>query len=123
MEKTQYSTSRFSIIENSGREFINMNQVVRLMADGSCTWVYLQCGRKVLTTKNLGYYDSILPKPIEKFENTFFRIHYKHIINLSGMENYNSREKYIKIIDGNTLPIAQRRVSDFCKMLKSFNLY
>ena len=123
MEANQYETSRFSIVENSGREFINISEVVRLMADGSCTWVYLQNGRKILTTKNLGYYNDILPKPIDKFENTFFRIHYKHIINLSGLSNYNSREKYIKIIDGQTLPIAQRRVSSFCKMLKSFNLY
>jgi len=113
----------FALIESDGRRFIDLNTVIRLYADGTCTWVYLNSDQKILTTKNLGYYDKRLPKPIEQFHNSFFRIHHSHLINLSYIQKLNNKSKSLIIQTGETIPIAQRRFASFKKTLSHYKLY
>ncbi len=113
----------FSIVKKDGREFVNLDHVVRLQSEGNCSWVFLQDGRSFLTTRNLGYYQKLLPKSKQKLQNSFFRIHHQHLINLSYISGYNSREKYIQLKPEIKLPVAQRRVKDFLSVLNCFSLY
>lgn len=123
--KIEYTVNNhlFAIIESYGRSYVNLSDVVRLVADGSCTWVFFRSGDKIITTKNLGYYEELLPHPQKNMDNTFFRTHHKHLINLSFMKKYNSKEKYVCLIGDERIPVAQRRITSFTAMLKQFGLY
>jgi len=122
LDENNNTTGLLSLVKSDGREFIPIHKVVRLEADGSCTWIYFSDGRKVMTTKNLGHYERILPKPHVKFKNTFFRLHHGHVINLSYLISYNNREKYVLVSSGDRIPVAQRRQSRFSRMMKAHYL-
>ena len=113
----------FAIIEKDGRSFVEISKVVRLLADGTYTWVVFDDGRKILTTKNLGYYEKILPHPENTLANKFFRVHHKHLINLSYMQKYCRKNKTIRLQTGDDIIIAQRRVKMFTSMLRDFSLF
>ena len=113
----------FAIIETYGRSYVDLSEVVCLTADGTCCWIHLADGRKTLTTKNLGYYKTILPASGSSSKNTFFRIHHKHIVNLRFLRQYNRREKQIRLATDLVLPVAQRRLSSFHEVLKNLSLY
>lgn len=113
---------QIAISHHDGREFIPIDQIVRCLADGACTWFFLVNGRKMLSSKNLGEYEKILPKPNGNFKNRFFRIHYSHIVNLTHIQKFNRREKYVTMKDNNKIPIAQRRGSQFTEILQKMKL-
>jgi len=113
----------FAIIESDGRRFVNLSEVIRLYADGTCTWIYLINGEKVLATKNLGYYEKILSLRENYTQNYFFRVHHSHLINLNHITKYNQREKNLKITSGDIIPIAQRRCKSFKNILTQLLLY
>ena len=113
----------FAIIEHDGRSFVKISNVVQLIAEGACTWVVFQDGNKILTTKNIGYYERVLPNPENSIQNKFYRIHHKHLINLSYMKKYSRVEKTIYLLTNERIPIAQRRTKEFTSMLRSFGLY
>lgn len=120
---TESTNGLFSIIESDGRSFIELSKVVRFIADGGCAWVIFKNGEKVLTTRNIGYYEKILPAPDVTLNNSFYRTHHKHLINLSFMKKYNSKRKLILLQTHDQIPLAQRRAKGFTAMLKRFSLY
>jgi len=113
---------QIAITHADGREFIPVHQIVYCMADGACTWFYLESGRKVISSKNLGEYEKILPKPIGQSSDCFFRIHYRYLINLSYIYKYNNLEKYVEMKEGSKITIAHRRGPKFSEILKKMNL-
>jgi len=122
LENKNTELQQIAIPLKDGREFIPVEQITGCEADGSCTWINLESGRKILSSKNLGEYEKLLPKPDTKFKNRFFRVHYKHIINLSSIKKFNRGEKYIELNDGSKISIAQRRVSSFSDVLREMGL-
>ena len=113
---------QIAIPMRDGREFFPIDQIVSCEADGSCTWIQLEAGRKVLSSKNLGEYEKILPKPEAQFKNRFFRVHYSYIVNLSSILKFNRREKYVELKDGRKISIAQRRITPFSDVLRKMGL-
>ena len=113
----------FAIIETYGRSYVDLSEVVCLTADGTCSWIALMDGRRVLTTKNLGYYQSILPKVGDSSKNAFFRIHHKHIVNLRFLEKYDRRFMQVIIRPDISVPIAQRRLKSFKNALQELCSY
>ncbi len=113
----------FPIVELDGRSFVQLSQVVRLIADGACSWVFFENGKKIITTKNLGYYEKILPRPDGTLNNKFFRVHHKHLVNLSYMRKYNKREQVIYLNTNDIIPISQRKSKEFKDLLRSLSLY
>ena len=124
MNQLSYIGSQlFSIIRSDGREFVKLSEVIRLKSDGNCTWVYLTDGRKILTSKNLGFYQNLLPLPEDHLQNTFFRVHHQHLINLGFIASFNAKKKSLSFLNGDQLPIAQRRLRAFITVLQKFHLY
>ncbi|MEO1413021.1 MAG: LytTR family DNA-binding domain-containing protein [Bacteroidota bacterium] len=113
---------QIAITQQDGREFIPVANITRCQADGACTWFYLVDGRRLLSSKNLGEYEKILPSPQGNYQNCFFRSHYGHLINLSQIKRLNRREKYVELKNGQRVPIAQRRAPRFSEILKQMNL-
>ena len=113
---------KIAIPAKEGREYIQISDIVRLEADGSATWLFLSDGRKIISSKNLGEYEKLLPSEEEATEHFFLRIHHGDIINFSYIHKLNKQDNCFELNDGTIKNIAQRKRSTTMKILKKRNL-
>lgn len=94
-------------------ELIPMSEIIFCQADGKYTNFFLLNGKKIMSSRNLGEYSSLLDP------NYFFRIHHSYIINIRHIANISKKEGYFcEFSNGIILPVAKRRQEDFNKFIK-----
>lgn len=93
-------------------DLIEIEQLLYLEADGHYTIFYLLDGTTLLSSRNIGDYET-------QFDpNVFFRIHYKYIVNIKMVKSINKASgNYCEIKNGKELPIAKRRQGDLYRFL------
>jgi len=94
-------------------ELIPMAEIMFCKAEGKYTVFILSNGSKIMSSRNLGEYSSILNN------NYFFRIHHSYIINLRHIAKISKKDGYFcELLNGVILPVAKRRQDDFNKFIK-----
>lgn len=94
-------------------ELIPMSEIIFCQADGKYTNFFLLNGKKIMSSRNLGEYNSILD------HNYFFRIHHSYIINIRHIAKISKKDGYFcELSNGTILPVAKRRQEDFNKFIK-----
>ena len=100
--------TRLAVPTKEGVEFVQMNDILRLEADGNYTFIYLRDGNKLYTSKTLKIFESLLPSV------HFYRPHQSHIINTSCMRKYVKNDGgYILMSDGVQIAISRSKRKDF----------
>jgi two-component system LytT family response regulator len=85
-----------------------MKDIIWCTSEGSYTHFFLFGGTKVISSRNLGFYETLL------CDNNFCRVHHSSIINLKFIRSYvKGRNSYLVLADGTKLEISQRRKTDF----------
>ena len=106
--------NRIAISHTKGLKIIEDDTIVHLEASGNCTMLYFEDGSRYLDTRTLKIYENLLD------ENKFNRIHKSHIININFMTDYLNEDGHFAVLkDGNRIPVARNRVSEFVKSLKN----
>lgn len=96
----------------TGLTFIAISDIIRFEADGHYTAIRMDNGEKILSTRNIKEYETLLP------DTFFFRVHYSHIVNIQKIREYQKgRGGYLLMNDGALVEIANRRREDFLKRL------
>jgi two-component system LytT family response regulator len=94
-------------------EIIPMSEIIFCQADGKYTNFFLLNGKKLMSSRNLGEYSTILDN------NYFFRIHHSYIVNLRHIAKISKKDGYFcEFTNGIILPVAKRRQEDFNKFIK-----
>lgn len=94
-------------------ELIPMSDIIFCQADGKYTNFFLLNGNKIMSSRNLGEYSTILDN------NYFFRIHHSYIVNLRQISKISKKDGYFcEFSNGIVLPVAKRRLEDFNKFIK-----
>ncbi|SEG36239.1 LytR/AlgR family response regulator transcription factor [Flavobacterium urumqiense] len=94
-------------------ELIPMSEIIFCQADGKYTNFFLLNGKKIMSSRNLGEYNSILDSKY------FFRIHHSYIINIRHIAKISKKDGYFcELSNGTILPVAKRRQEDFNKFIK-----
>ena len=94
-------------------ELIPMSEIIFCQADGKYTNFFLLNGKKIMSSRNLGEYNSILD------HKYFFRIHHSYIINIRQIAKISKKDGYFcELSNGTILPVAKRRQEDFNKFIK-----
>lgn len=94
-------------------ELIPMTEIIFCKADGKYTSFILLKGKRIMSSRNLGEYSTILDN------NYFFRIHHSYIINLRHIVKISKKDGYFcELSNGAILPVAKRRQDDFNKFIK-----
>ncbi|NJK96808.1 MAG: LytTR family transcriptional regulator [Bacteroidales bacterium] len=105
---TGFVPSKISIPTSKGAEFIDIKEIVRIEADRSYSMIYLLNGRRLMVSRCLNEYDSMLG------DRNFFRIHNSHLINLEHVRVYVRGDGgYIEMNDNSVVPIARQRKDAF----------
>lgn len=109
--RNQDRNDSINIMTNKGVFRVLLENVFYLKSDGPYTKIYTS-DNKYLSTKNLGYYESILSNKL------FFRCHNSFIVNSSKVKTLNKgRSGELELENNIMIPISQRRRTDFFKFL------
>jgi len=109
------SPKTIAIPNLSGIDFVDVDKVIRLKAEGSYTKIYIKDQDYILASKNLKEYQELLS------EDDFFRPHNSHLINLANVKRYIQKDGgYIEMSDGSVVPMSRRKKELFLEKMNNF---
>lgn len=83
---------------------VKHDEIVRLEGDLNYTRFILADGRKILTSRNISFYESLLPE-------YFVRVHKRHLLNRRFVSG--SGKHHVLMQDGFTVQVARRKRGSF----------
>jgi two-component system, LytTR family, response regulator len=112
--RTSHPT-RLVIPTTDGREYLNPNDIVRIEADRSYSWFFINGKRKILVSKHLKEFQELLN------DRNFFRPHNSHLINLDYVKKFVRHDGgYIEMTDGSQIPISRNRKDLFLAHMSKY---
>jgi len=91
---------------------VEIDDIVHCEADKNYTFFYLNDGKKIIVSKTLKDYDTLLSGL------QFFRVHQSHLINLNCVERYDKHDGGSVILkDGTAIPLSPAKKEQFFKSL------
>ncbi len=106
---------KIAVSNLEGINYINVDEIICLQAEGSYSVIHLTDGRKIILSKNLKEYESLF------HSYDFFRPHNSYIVNLQYVERFNGKDgAAIEMKNGLEIPISRRKKDLFLKIMNSF---
>lgn len=108
--------NKISLPSLQGFKMINIGDIIRCEADSSYTTFYLADKTKIMVSKTLHEFEETLT------EHNFFRIHHKHLINLSHLHEYiKGKGGQVVMSDGSILDVSIRKKNDFLNKIETID--
>lgn len=102
---------KLAVPVKDGLAFLALNDIIRLEADGTYTYIFVR-GEKFTATKNIKEYEDIL------VERRFFRSHKSHLVNLNHVAKFSRLDGYfIQMSDGSRAEVSRRKQEEFLEMM------
>ncbi|MBN9383960.1 MAG: response regulator transcription factor [Chitinophagaceae bacterium] len=103
---------RIAVPSQDCLQYIGIDDIIYLEADGNYTFLYLRDGQKLTVSKTLKDFEDLLPA------NLFIRIHHSCIINKNQVSKYLKGEGgQVVMNNGKILDVARRRKEDFLRAM------
>ncbi|PCI97350.1 MAG: DNA-binding response regulator [Flavobacteriales bacterium] len=103
---------KLAIASVQGLDFVPIKNLIRCEADGKYTLCVLEDGKRILSSKNLKEFETILS------EENFYRVHHSHLINMTHIKRYAKQDGgHLVMINDDKIGISQRKKEDFLKRL------
>jgi len=113
LESLSDSPNRIVLPDTYGLRIVDIDNILRAEADSCYTNVILNNGDKILFSKSLSAFSSLLP------EHLFTRIHSKHLVNLDHISEYiNGRGGYVILDTQERIDVSHRKKKDFIEALR-----
>ncbi|MCU0443067.1 MAG: LytTR family DNA-binding domain-containing protein [Bacteroidia bacterium] len=97
-----------AVVSLSETHYIPVDDILYFKSDNNYTYVFPKVGNPILSSKNIGYYESLFQ------EHFFFRLHNSFIVNLKSIAKLEKGKVWeITLVNGTRLPISTRRKDDF----------
>jgi two-component system LytT family response regulator len=110
--ETSSGNKRICLATSDGLEFINVSDIIYCEASGSYTTFYLTNGNKILVSKNLKEYESVLS------DQHFMRVHNSFLINLIEVKKFvKSDGGYILMKNNTQISISQKKRDEFLERM------
>lgn len=94
-------------------DFVEPDQILRCQAEGPYTHVYLSDGTKLLITKTLRDFETLLT------DHGFLRTHQSHLVNRKYIRSLLKKEgESLQLTDGTVIPISTRQKTEVLAALK-----
>lgn len=101
-----------------GLRFVELQDIIYLEAEGAYTFVVLKDNSKLLISKKLKDFESILSDTIN-----FFRTHRSYLINTDAIMQYKKSDGgSIIMINNDEIPVARERKDDFQQLFDTIKL-
>lgn len=104
---------KITLSTSDGMMFIPVMDIIRCEAQGAYTSFILKNMKKILVSKNLKEYETMLA------DYGFLRIHNSHLINLGEVDRYiKSDGGYVVMSDGSHAAISNTRKDEFLELMR-----
>ena len=108
--KKQFNKLAIPTLE--GLIFYDIKDIIHLEANSNYTNIYLLNNQKIIASKTLKEFEELLP------EDTFFRTHHSHLINLNYIKRYIKGDGgQIELGNGNYVDVSRRKKDEFLKAI------
>ncbi|ROI00019.1 LytR/AlgR family response regulator transcription factor [Chryseobacterium daecheongense] len=108
VQSNSLQNNKISLPSLQGFKMINIGDIIRCEADSSYTTFYLTDKSKIVVSKTMHEFEELLS------EHHFFRIHHKHLINLSHLKEYiKGKGGQVIMTDDSVLDVSVRKKNDF----------
>jgi two-component system LytT family response regulator len=103
-----------SIFNNKGFTVVFISEILYCEADSSYTVFVLENGKKIISSKTLSEYESILDS------NDFIRIHRSYLININHVKEYKKGEGGTVIMSNKAeIEVSRRKKDEFIFRMKN----
>lgn len=93
-------------------KFINLDKITYLESDNNYSTIYMENKQRLVSSKNIGYYEDLLEI------NNFFRINNSHLVNLKKIERFlKSKTGSVELEDGKILQVSAGKKEKLIKLL------
>lgn len=114
MKEGSTASRKLALHTSEKIQIVAFDDITRLEAMGNYTTFYLEGGKKVLVTRTLKEYDSLLSP------SGFLRVHQSHLVNLEYVAAYVKTEGgYISMKDDSHVPVSVRKKPKVTEILSS----
>ena len=104
------------IVSGKNRIYVlPIDTIVRCESADTCTMLFLKGGEKIVSLKQLGYYERYYESILSP-DNNFFRIHRSHIININFLDSI-SKNGYVRLKNDVLLPISKLKTKSLVDYL------
>ena len=111
-EKVKSRLNKIILPMSDGLLLLNISEIIRLESDGSYTKFVTTGGKKYVTSRSIGFYESQLESL------SFFRVHHSHMINMNHIDRYVKGEGgYVVMSDKSSVDVSRRKKDEFLKAL------
>lgn len=95
---------KIALPSSNGIRFIKIDEIVRCESDNNYTTFYLNNKEKILVSKTLKEYDTLLS------DTHFYRVHKSHLVNINYISKYVSEDGgYIILEDKSQIEVSRRK--------------
>ncbi len=106
------SLNKIAIPTLDGLLFFNIGDIIHLEAQSNYTSIHFTNHPKLLASRTLKEFEDLLP------QDTFFRTHHSHIINLHYIKRYIKGDGgRIEMQNGNFVDLSRRKKEEFLKLI------
>ncbi len=102
---------KIALSTNDGYFFTQISEIVYCEAQGSYTTVYLKDESKLMVSKNLKFFESVLT------EHRFYRVHNSFLVNLNLVNQF-ARNGLLVLYNGAEVPVSRSRKDNVLKALQ-----
>lgn len=93
--------------------FVKVNEIIRIEGDSNYSFIFVDGGEKIHSSRTLGDYEELLSA-----HRNFFRVHKTHLVNLDHVVRLIKTEGgYLEMKDGSQVEISRRRKTEVLQLL------
>lgn len=117
LQKPAERAQTITLATSEGLEFVPLNQIIHIEANGPYSTFFLNDNRKIMVSKNLKEYESMLK------DYLFLRIHNSHIINIKEVRRMIKTDGgYAIMSNGAQLIISPKKKEEFLQLIGEYNV-
>ncbi len=115
LQNPKQKNKRIWIPMSDGLQAVDINDILYIEASGRYSYLHLNSASKILSTRNLKIYISLLEEHPQ-----FAQIHRSYLINTNYISKYISTDGgFVQMSNQTELPISRRKKQDFLDMLNN----
>ncbi len=106
---------KISIVNSDGIIFQSVDEILYCEADNSYTTFYIANGKKIIASKTLKEFETVLQN------ESFYRVHNSFLVNLNHVDMYVKADGGSVVVHGQKLPISRTKKEEFIDLIQKFH--
>jgi two-component system LytT family response regulator len=102
LNKTE-TEKKIALSSQTTTHIVPIKTIIRCESDVNYTHFYLESGRKITVSKTLKEFDELLQY------DGFERVHQSHLINIQFIKEYDKKDGYFNLTNGDKIPVSTRK--------------